>query len=306
MCTASDHAAAPAASGAPQLAALRSAAHACPWGEMGGGEQGCAACSGRPSRSGCCPAAGITVISGGITLMTPNAGFNSMFPGEGGSSPTHVAGATAPACSGCRLPAHCNHPVVRGSRHQLSPQLHLGCPPPPPAGITCYGLTLATNFTAIFTREWSLLHGLRSCSRRSCLNLLRRPGNAIILVPGGAAEALVSEPGTCDLLLGRRKGFVRVALLSGASLVPVFLFGGALPGWVGWGCAPGCGHAFPPCLAVPYPSLTGLASDRGMVASLCPQRRTCSLPRLWSRAAWAGGCSSGATSCWAARCRCVA
>lgn len=42
---------------------------------------------------------------------------------------------------------------------------------------------------------------------------------------GGAAESLVSAPGTYDLVLGRRKGFVRLALETGAALVPVINFG---------------------------------------------------------------------------------
>ena len=42
---------------------------------------------------------------------------------------------------------------------------------------------------------------------------------------GGATESLYSAPGTMDLVLRRRTGFVRVALQTGASLVPVINFG---------------------------------------------------------------------------------
>ena len=42
---------------------------------------------------------------------------------------------------------------------------------------------------------------------------------------GGATESLYSTPGTMDLVLQRRTGFVRVALQTGASLVPVINFG---------------------------------------------------------------------------------
>jgi hypothetical protein len=52
------------------------------------------------------------------------------------------------------------------------------------------------------------------------------PGRAIFLAPGGAAEALLSRPGgSYDVLLARRKGFCRVALATGADVVPVLMFG---------------------------------------------------------------------------------
>lgn len=46
-----------------------------------------------------------------------------------------------------------------------------------------------------------------------------------MLAIGGATESLYASPGTMDLVLHRRKGFVRVALQTGASLVPVINFG---------------------------------------------------------------------------------
>lgn len=42
---------------------------------------------------------------------------------------------------------------------------------------------------------------------------------------GGATESLYSTAGSMDLVLQRRTGFVRVALQTGASLVPVINFG---------------------------------------------------------------------------------
>ena len=50
-------------------------------------------------------------------------------------------------------------------------------------------------------------------------------GKTVVLVPGGAAESLDSRPGTADLTLQRRLGFVRLAIESGADLIPVFSFG---------------------------------------------------------------------------------
>lgn len=45
------------------------------------------------------------------------------------------------------------------------------------------------------------------------------------MIVGGAQEALYARPGNHRLVLNKRKGFVRVAIQTGASLVPVFSFG---------------------------------------------------------------------------------
>lgn len=45
------------------------------------------------------------------------------------------------------------------------------------------------------------------------------------IVVGGAAESLSARPGTADLTLRRRLGFIKLAIREGADLVPVFSFG---------------------------------------------------------------------------------
>jgi hypothetical protein len=45
--------------------------------------------------------------------------------------------------------------------------------------------------------------------------VLSRPGNAVALIVGGASESLDSRPGTYKIILKRRKGFVRLALIHG-------------------------------------------------------------------------------------------
>lgn len=68
--------------------------------------------------------------------------------------------------------------------------------------------------------------GICSVSKRSCRNILRLgAGNAITIVVGGATESLAAHPGTNDLTLGKRFGFIKVAIREGSSLVPVFSFG---------------------------------------------------------------------------------
>ena len=74
--------------------------------------------------------------------------------------------------------------------------------------------------------------GLASVSRESCENILSRGGHnnegmgrAITIVVGGARESLDAQPHTLRLVLKRRKGFVKLAIRSGADLVPVLAFG---------------------------------------------------------------------------------
>lgn len=96
--------------------------------------------------------------------------------------------------AGTTATTHCNHYTP-----PLQP-LH-----PPTAGITNHCMTLSANFRAPLIREWCLLHGLRSCSRRSCINMLQRAGNSILLVPGGAAEAITAAEGCYEIVLNKRK-----------------------------------------------------------------------------------------------------
>lgn len=86
--------------------------------------------------------------------------------------------------------------------------------------------TLGMNFKIPFRREVLLLFGCVDCSRESIEHILNgEKGRAIVLVVGGAAEALDAHPGRHELTLKNRKGFVREALLTGAHLVPVYSFG---------------------------------------------------------------------------------
>lgn len=50
-------------------------------------------------------------------------------------------------------------------------------------------------------------------------------GRAITIVIGGARESLDAQPNTLRLVLKRRKGFVKMAIRTGADLVPVLAFG---------------------------------------------------------------------------------
>lgn len=99
-------------------------------------------------------------------------------------------------------------------------------------GITNTLLTLDSNFRIPFYREYALAMGLASVSRESCENLLTKGGmdgegmgRAITIVVGGARESLDAEPHSMRLVLKRRKGFIKLAIRTGADLVPVLAFG---------------------------------------------------------------------------------
>ncbi|KAI0766022.1 DAGAT-domain-containing protein [Irpex lacteus] len=93
-------------------------------------------------------------------------------------------------------------------------------------GITPHLLTLASNFRVPLYRDVLLALGICSVSKASCSNILKRgAGQAITIVVGGAAESLSAHPGTADLTLRKRLGFIKLAIQYGADLVPVFSFG---------------------------------------------------------------------------------
>ena len=93
-------------------------------------------------------------------------------------------------------------------------------------GIRMHVLTLASNFQLPIFRDFLMSMGFYSVSRASCESILRkRAGNAITIVVGGAAESLNARPGYMDLKLRNRLGFIRIAMRTGADLVPTIGFG---------------------------------------------------------------------------------
>ena len=77
------------------------------------------------------------------------------------------------------------------------------------------------------TRELLLLSGASAVTKNSFENILsnNEKGEVVIVVVGGAAESLETDANSIKLILKKRKGFVRMALKTGSSLVPVFSFG---------------------------------------------------------------------------------
>lgn len=92
-------------------------------------------------------------------------------------------------------------------------------------GINVSLMTLVTQFHVPLYREYLLALGISAVSRKNILKVLARD-HSICIVVGGARESLLSSMGSVDLVLKRRKGFIKLALESGnVSLVPVFGFG---------------------------------------------------------------------------------
>ena len=94
-------------------------------------------------------------------------------------------------------------------------------------GINLRLLTLKINFRIPFYGIYLSLLGICDASKESCNYILEQGnGNSILLVLGGAKESLDARPSSEYILtLKNRKGFVKVGLANGASLVPVFSFG---------------------------------------------------------------------------------
>ncbi|KAJ3208867.1 hypothetical protein HK099_008636 [Clydaea vesicula] len=86
--------------------------------------------------------------------------------------------------------------------------------------------TLNVNLIAPFLRETLLTRGFISVNKGSITHTLNESkNNAVGIIIGGAKESLYAVPGRNTVVLKNRKGFVKLAIENGASLVPVYSFG---------------------------------------------------------------------------------
>lgn len=91
-------------------------------------------------------------------------------------------------------------------------------------------VTLPCMFYFPFRREMVIQSGAISSNRLSIEYALKqateqKKPTVISIILGGAEEALNAHPNNFNLKINSRKGFVKLALRSGASLVPVYHFG---------------------------------------------------------------------------------
>ena len=91
-------------------------------------------------------------------------------------------------------------------------------------GVRYNALAASFCFYLPGVRELYLAAGIIDAARYVAEGVLRS-GRSLVLVPGGASEALHARPGSATLILQRRRGFIKLALETGAALVPVYSFG---------------------------------------------------------------------------------
>ncbi|KAG4067557.1 hypothetical protein HA402_005329 [Bradysia odoriphaga] len=104
-------------------------------------------------------------------------------------------------------------------------------------GIRSKIMTLDFHFYVPLFREVVLAWGMGSCAAQSIKKLLNQSNdikseenrdgytsNAVLIFVGGAQEALYCHPRNYTLVLKKRKGFIKLAMATGSSLVPCISF----------------------------------------------------------------------------------
>jgi hypothetical protein len=86
-------------------------------------------------------------------------------------------------------------------------------------------VVIAASFVFLlpFWRELCLAMGIIDCNKWNVKNWIEK-GYTIIVFPGGAREALYSNPDLDIIDLTRKRGFIRLAMQYGLPVVPAFAF----------------------------------------------------------------------------------
>ena len=92
-------------------------------------------------------------------------------------------------------------------------------------GISFRVLTARAAFYVPFIRELWLWSSCVDASRQVASKLLSNDNCSVFVYPGGEKEQIQTEYQQHRVFLSSRKGFVRLALVEGAELVPVYAFG---------------------------------------------------------------------------------
>jgi len=91
-------------------------------------------------------------------------------------------------------------------------------------GVDFRVLTATAAFRIPIIREAWLWSYCIDASKKSAVRALQN-GTSLLLYPGGVKEQLMTERGRHRVFLKSRKGFVKLALQHGCSLVPIYVFG---------------------------------------------------------------------------------
>eukprot|EP00775_Hariotina_reticulata_P008038 gene8038-8233_t len=79
-------------------------------------------------------------------------------------------------------------------------------------------------FSAPLVRHVYWWNGIRPVTRQ-CMKKLLSHNRCVVLVPGGVQECLFMQKDSETAFLKNRKGFIRLAMQTGAAVVPCFAFG---------------------------------------------------------------------------------
>ncbi|XP_076453482.1 2-acylglycerol O-acyltransferase 2-like [Babylonia areolata] len=95
-------------------------------------------------------------------------------------------------------------------------------------GLEPHLMTLSIQYKYPLFREYMMCSGAVDVAKESIewhLHTHPKGGQALAIIVGGAPEAMEAQPGSTVLKIKERKGFIKMALKHGASLVPVYSFG---------------------------------------------------------------------------------
>ena len=81
-------------------------------------------------------------------------------------------------------------------------------------GIPTCLLTLVNQFQIPVYRDYLMALGISSVARKNALKVLAK-NHSVVIVIGGASESLMTQFGSSDIILNKRKGFVKLALQTG-------------------------------------------------------------------------------------------
>jgi hypothetical protein len=90
-------------------------------------------------------------------------------------------------------------------------------------GVECRVLAASPMFKVPLVRDICLALGAVDAGRKTALRVLEH-GLSVHVYPGGSKEVFLTDPADHDRLYLGRKGFVNLALCTGSSLVPVYVF----------------------------------------------------------------------------------